>query len=261
MPGTLSGRDWASAIDATCSTDALDRDHPLSSLRFVGTKQPNGPAAHVVARPELKLGVDEVRMNTFDAEGRRRDGRRNRRDVRRRRLIGHSDKDRAHAPSRFWRCSIAWWRGWSKKADSTLVAALPPSSPFPSISAALSPFYCRPSKIASTMSGARLGHATTSVRACRPLPNARQTRHRRFRCRCRNGLARGSRVLAKREGMVILFQVQARRAIECGRPGWDDPRKDRLRAIGSRRGRRNRPVERGERPRRSRAMTRWWTRA
>jgi hypothetical protein len=54
------------------------------------------------------------------------------------------------------------------------------------------------------------------------------------------------------------IQVQATRVIECGRRGWDDPRKDRLRAAGSRRGRRNRPVARGELLQRSRAMTQWW---
>ena len=61
--------------------------------------------------------------------------------------------------------------------------------------------------------------------------------------------------------MGIILQVQACRAVECARPEWDDPRKDRLRAAGCRRDRRNPPGARGERLRQFRAMTRWCTRS
>jgi hypothetical protein len=97
--------------DATRLRNSLDCDHPLSRCRLARSHQPNGPAAHVVPRPEFKGGVDESRVQAFDAEGGRRNWFCEHWSVRRRRLVGNSDEDRAHSPLRSLRLSQgALWR-------------------------------------------------------------------------------------------------------------------------------------------------------
>jgi hypothetical protein len=70
------------------------------SPRPVPAAEPSYLTAHVVPSPEFKGGVDEVGVNAFDAEGGRRNWLGEHWSVRRRRLVGHSDEDPAHSPSR-----------------------------------------------------------------------------------------------------------------------------------------------------------------
>ena len=87
--------------DLSCSTDALDRDHPLSPRRLAGSPQPTDLAAHAFARTELEGDVAEVLVKA--PERRRRHRRCLHRGVRGRLLVGNPDEDCAHGPSRFWR--------------------------------------------------------------------------------------------------------------------------------------------------------------
>jgi hypothetical protein len=61
--GRSSGRGWASAINASCSKDALDGNHPLSRFRLVGSPQATHLATHAVAGPEFEGDVAEAGLS------------------------------------------------------------------------------------------------------------------------------------------------------------------------------------------------------
>ena len=127
MGGSRRGLGWRSAGERTICLERsaeevglqqFDRD-PLKELARLRSSvvalvasprfhQPNGLAAHVVPSPEFKGRVDEARVHAFDAEGGRRNWLCEHWSVRRRRLVGNSDEDRAHSPSRLRQFVSEW---------------------------------------------------------------------------------------------------------------------------------------------------------